>query len=480
MTSHSPVICLEFNELVPSLMDKFIAAGELPNFQRLRDQSIVQVSDAQAEGEWLNPWVQWVTVHSGLSPQEHGVFRLSDAHQLKTPAIWDVVSAAGKNVWVCGSMNPWYQDNLRGHVLPDPWCQQVEPYPQGEFEPFYSFVQRNVQEYAAAKIPLTKRDILNFVSFLATHGLKVDTAFKIVGQLTRERLGNHRWRRASILDRVQYDIFAWYYRKYRPAFSTFFINSTAHYQHRFWRNMEPEHFAIKPTAAEQRDYGDAILFGYRQMDAIVGRVLDLDPQATIMLLTGLGQQPYTKMESTGGKRVFRLHGASVLAEKLGVPGTFSYEPIMADEFFLRFDDAAVARAAAERLRSFRLPGGKEAFTAEEKGNDLVCQCRCRELPAHDAVITVSETGETVPFADVFYRVDCLKSGYHHPDGIWWIRLPHREHRVVERKVPLTSVAPTVLHLLGIESPEFMSAGSCLSDSTDTDKTPVGQSPVIAN
>lgn len=457
----SPVICLEFNELVPSLMDKFIAQGKLPHFQRLRDQSIVQVSDAEAEGEWLNPWVQWVTIHSGLSTQDHGIFRLADAHKLQSPAIWDVLSEQGQTVWICGSMNPWYRDNLKGHVLPDPWCQQVSPYPRGEFDAFYKFVQRNVQEYAASKVPVTKQDIARFLRFLVSHGFRLSSGMKIIRQLVREKTGNHRWRRASILDLLQYDIFEWYYKKHRPAFSTFFINSTAHYQHKFWRNMEPEAFTNQPSDAEQRDYARAIEFGYKQMDQIVGRVLKLDSQATIMLLTGLGQQPYTKMEATGGKRVFRLHGESVLSQKLDMPSPFRYEPIMADEFFLRFENEENATAAANRLRAFELPSGKEAFTAQQTGKELICQCRCREVPASDALIRNTESGETVPFSDVFYRVDCIKSGYHHPDGIWWIRLPEREHRVVEQKVPLTSVAPTILDLLNVDQPQFMRGRSCL-------------------
>ncbi len=40
------VIVLEFNELVPSLVDRFIAEGKLPNFKRLRNESTVAVTDA--------------------------------------------------------------------------------------------------------------------------------------------------------------------------------------------------------------------------------------------------------------------------------------------------------------------------------------------------------------------------------------------------------------------------------------------------
>jgi hypothetical protein len=468
MNSASPVLCLEFNELTPSLMDRFINQGLLPNFQRLKEQSLVAVSDAEAEGEWLNPWVQWVTIHSGLPAEEHGVFHLSNAYQLKTPAIWDLMSEEGFRVWICGSMNAWYRENLNGFVLPDAWSQQVSPYPRGEFDAFYTFVQKNVQEYAASRVPVTKTDCLRFLGFLARHGLKTRTAAAVVKQLAKERTGNHRWRRASLLDAMQYDLFEWYFRKHRPDFSTLFFNSTAHYQHKFWRNMEPDAFQIRPTAAEQRAYQDAILFGYRQMDRIVGRVLRMAPHATILLLSGLGQQPYTNMEASGGKRVFRLHGKPVLTEKLGIPGEFSYEPIMADQFFLRFADRDQAVRGAEHLAAFELWNGQEAFTAEVRGTEVLAQCRCRLLPSPDAVVTDSRSGRSVPFSEVFYRVDCIKSGFHHPDGIFWLRLPSRMHHVLEEKVPLTDVAPTLLNLMGIDTPAFMPGQSLLGKPSPRD------------
>jgi hypothetical protein len=352
---------------------------------------------------------------------------------------------------------------LNGHVLPDAWSQQVSPYPQGEFEAFYTFVQRHVQEYASAKVPLSQRDVLRFVTFLAGHGMKFSTAMRVVAHLLKERIGNHRWRRASILDDLQYDVFEWYFRKYQPQFSTFFVNSTAHYQHKFWRNMEPEHFQIRPTVAEQSAYKDAILFGYQQMDRIVGRVLNLAPHATIMLLTGLGQQPYTRMETTGGKRVFRLHGKAVLTDKLHIAGSFTYEPIMADEFFLRFDRPEEAHAAAEKLRIYRLPSGKDAFTAEVQEIEVIAQCCCRELPAFDSCLTTTESDARIPFLDVFYRVDCIKSGFHHPDGIFWIRLPERIHNVDSERLPLVDVTPTILDLLHVPQPGYMSGRSCLAE-----------------
>lgn len=468
MRNRPSVICLEFNELTPSLMNQFIDAGHLPNFQLLQSESTVFRTDARATGEWLNPWVQWVTIHSGLEASEHEVYRLSNAYKLKTPAIWDVISEAGGNVWVCGSMNPWCSEALNGHILPDPWSHQVNPYPQGEFEVYDNFVRKNVQEHASGTDPVTWFNSIQFVADLMKRGLRAATAYQIATQLMKERLGRHRWKRAAVLDTIQCDLFEWYYKKYQPSFATFFSNSTAHYQHKFWRNMQPEAFSIRPTASEQRTYKNAILYSYQQMDRIVGRILKLAPQATIMLISGLSQQPFQEKDHEGGLRHYRLHGKNALTEVLKICGEFSYEPIMADEFFLRFLNEIDAEQCAMRLNSIRLPDGTPAFSAELDGNDVIAQCRCRVLMPENAQLTIGGEKQQVDFNKVFYWVDSLKSGTHHPAGIFWIRQPAGTCDVRDETVSLTTVAPTILDILNIEKPNFMQDESVFENSTQAE------------
>src|SRR6187399_1472212 len=113
-TNHQRVVLLEFNELSPELMDRFIDMGHLPNFKRFRDQSQVFTTEAAERGWELNPWVQWVTVHSGLNHADHGIIELDEGTKLSKKRVWDVVSQAGLPVWICGSMNVAYAKPLNG------------------------------------------------------------------------------------------------------------------------------------------------------------------------------------------------------------------------------------------------------------------------------------------------------------------------------------------------------------------------------
>src|SRR5262245_42671116 len=119
---------IEFNELCPDLLERFMAEGRLPNFRRFYEQSLIYTTDA-AEGEPnLEPWIQWPTVHSGLSFADHGVFHLGDGHKLGVKCLAEVLSDAGIPVGVFGSMNLNYRQ-LNGYVMPDPWDKEGQPSP---------------------------------------------------------------------------------------------------------------------------------------------------------------------------------------------------------------------------------------------------------------------------------------------------------------------------------------------------------------
>lgn len=461
------VIILEFNELTPVVMDRFIAAGQLPNFKRMREQSEVFVSDAQEAVSNLEPWIQWVTVHSGQSYDEHGVFNLGDGPKLQTKQVWDIVSDAGLRVWVCGSMNMRYDTPINGCMLPDPWTSGAVGYPSGEFEPYMEFVRRNVQEHTNEDVGLSKVDYLRFIRFMVSHGLTLSTALAIVRQLGEERLtGKARWRRAVLLDRLQWDLFCQVYRRLKPNLSTMFLNSTAHFQHVYWRNMEPDKFKLLPSEAEQAEYESAILHGYKEMDRIVGKALDLaGKDGTLILCSALGQQPCLSYEDTGGKMFYRPRVIERMLEWAGIEPPYRVEPLMSEQFYLHFTSLEAAAAAAALLEGLRVDG-RSAMLVELDGSSLITGCCINERIDKDTQIERGDNREPTPFFRLFYQVKELKSGMHHPEGILWIRRPGQRPAVFEEKVPLRSVAPTVLSFFGLEKAPHMSGQAVVLGGAD--------------
>ncbi len=445
------MILLEFNELSPVLMEKFIAAGKLPNFKRFHDESQVFTTEADAPAPDLEPWIQWVTVHSGIPYEQHQVHHLGDGHKLEVPNIWDRLSAAGKSVWVCGSMNVDYEAPINGWVLPDPWVRRAAPTPS-ELEPYYKFVSANVQEHTSGNVALTRSDQIAFLRFMATHGLRPKTVASILGQLAGERRADIGWKRAVILDRLQSDVFRSHYKSARPDFSTLFLNSTAHYQHLYWRNMEPEHFKVKPEADEQEVYQEAILYGYQQMDRLIGELVELaGAEATLVLVTALSQQPSLKYEDIGGKNLYRPNNFQRLLDEAGITDRADVTPVMAEEFNIDFDTEEAAIEGKTKLEALRVRG-EVAMAAKRTGNGLRCQCMIWTQLPDDARLEVEGSDHSVGFFEIFYRLDLLKSGQHHPDGLFWVRHPSRSHHVHEGRAQLMSVAPTILEAYGVEIP----------------------------
>jgi hypothetical protein len=252
-------------------------------------------------------------------------------------------------------------------------------------------------------------------------------------------------------------IFRYYYDKCMPHFATFFLNSTAHYQHSYWRNMEPEAFVVKPSTEDQEEYKDAILLGYLNMDKLMGRFMKLAGQSTTLIFcTGLSQQPYLRWEASGGRHYYRIQSSHVLKDLLCVPGDYAYNPVMAEQCLLCFQEEVSAVTAEQVLRNYRLDG-RPAFHLSRTGHEIMVQCNYTREPRDDLALTIEGSSRSIPFFDVFYSMDVLKSGFHHPDGMLWIRYPSHEHGIHNEKVSLLAIAPAVLEMFDVPPPPFMTS-----------------------
>jgi len=447
------MILLEFNELCPSLIHRFMSAGQLPAFQRLHDESFVYTTRAQERAPFLDPWIQWLTVHSGLNHDQHRVDKLNEGHACSAKRIWDVVSEHGGSAWICGSMSTSYHSRFRGALVPDPWTTKVLPTP-ASLRPYFAVVQSSVLDSTNARARLSWRAAARFGAFMATHGLSAQTIAAIVQQLFAERAGRNRWKRAVLLDRLQFDLFRHHWTRRRPTFSTLFLNSTAHLQHLHWREMEPHLFQAQPTREEIDEYQSAILFGYQQMDRLLARVFEMiDRDTTLVLASALSQQPCLAYEHQGGKAFYRPRSFERLLSFAGVNGHTRVSPVMAHQFHVEFESADAASGAAARLQALRV-GDRPAMAVESNGRQLFAWCRITTGLDSSVRLSADAAGDRREerFFSIFFKVEGIKSGMHHPDGLFWIRRPTAEHWRFEDAVPLDRVAPTLLAELGIAPP----------------------------
>jgi hypothetical protein len=432
------------------VIDRLIAAGQLPNFARFRASALCAVTDAEEQAPNLEPWIQWVTVHTGQSFAEHGCFILNQGNAYSAPRIWDLVCRAGGTAWVCGSMNAAFEPtSFRGHFVPDPWANEALSYPDKYFDPYTSLVRRYVQEHSTAP-DLNLADYIRFARFMVANGLSAATASSAIRQLARERFANAKWRRAMILDRLQWDMFKGVYRRARPDFATFFLNSTAHFQHFHWREMEPDLFSIKPSPTDLEDFADCIPQGYRNMDRVVGQAMELvGDDGCLVLTTALSQQPMLIHEEHGGRQIFRHRDIGQLLDFAGVAPGWQYEPVMSQQFLLNFADEAAASSAALLIEGLRTDDGHQLMWARRQGKQLDSGCMIDQPPGPDSQVISPASNRSLPFAEMFYPLEALRSGMHHPDGVFWIKAPGVRPKILEQRISLRQVAPTLAQLAGV-------------------------------
>ncbi len=410
------IIVAEFNELVPHLVEKFMNEGHMPNFKKLANISSCYITDANQTGEDLNPWIQWVTVHTGLTPEEHGVYRLNEAKKCEGKYIWDKLSNEGEYSLVFGSMNGCIQDSFLGTYLPDPWDKVTKP--SDNLQSYFEFIRAYVQGNPDA----SKVSPFQFLKFMLSNGLTLKTCYKIAHQLVSEKIDpRKKWKRACLLDWIQLDVFRSLYKKNSPKFSTIFSNSTAHIQHTLWAESFPEDF---PHDVNKKMPDNPMLDAYKNHDEILGDLLKLKAEnVDIAICTALSQQPYTK----NTKCFYHINHFQTFLSKLNVLGEPSYVPVMAEQFHLKFSNELDVQKAFEHLSKFEMPdssyfyeGSNKVFSMSIEENTLHIKCRCSTPVKEKTSFFNVETNKQYPFYDMFYLMDDQKTGIHHPHGIFWI------------------------------------------------------------
>ena len=458
------LIVAEFNELCPWLIDQWMAEGLLPNFKRMHGQSAVFETFADVtDPANLEPWIQWYSLHTGLSFDQHKVFHLTEGAQTTHDDLWRIAHAAGRRVINFAGMNARPFDFADSVYVADPWCEDGNASPPA-LNIYNRFVGANVREYSNPDARLTAGDYARFLGFMAMHGLRPRTVGALASQLIEERAKDRRlsWKRAMLLDRMQMDVFQHYYRKLRPDYATFFINSTAHLQHSYWRQFQPEAFTVQPDTDSSALYGAAVKTGYVAMDGLLGEFIDLADANGAMLVfaTALSQQPYLAAEETGGKHFYRLRDVEGFFRRFALPHR-DIDPTMTHQYFVRFDADADRVKTHQALAAFKLADGRALFGFNDRTADGL-YFSCDIYTEIDGATTINAPdGQTLMFSDIAYKIDATKSGRHHPAGALWFRTgTHAKH---ETPVSILDIFPTMLDLLGVENPTDDRTGTSLID-----------------
>jgi len=93
------------------------------------------------------------------------------------------------------------------------------------------------------------------------------------------------------------------------------------------------------------------------------------------------------------------------------------------------------------------------MTVRREGSALFAGCRVTDTAVLDRPVLRRSDGARRPFGELFNMVHSMRSGRHHPDGVLWVR--NGRHCIMENKIPLTAIAPTILAHFGCRPPLYM-------------------------
>jgi hypothetical protein len=428
------VLLLELNEVNFEHARAYIEREEMPNLARLIDTHGYRETSSELRYEKLEPWIQWVTAHSGLPYERHGVFRLGDIVKHDIPQIWEVLEDYGLTVGAISPMNAKNRTRDAAFFLPDPWTP--------------------TSATGGALLKRLHAAVTQGVNDNATEGLQSRSAiWLLVGLARYAGSSNYReyvrfassrrakpWYRAMFLDLLLADVFIHETKRTMPNFVSLFLNAAAHIQHHYMFNsMAYKGEQRNPSwyvAPKDDPVGDV----YRLYDRILGQVQRRFPRARLMIATGLHQDPHSKVTF-----YWRLKNHSDFLRRLGVPFK-NVQPRMSRDFVVECASEGEAAEAARVIASVRAANGVSLFEVDNRGRDLFVTLSWPHDVPTDFAFAVGERRFDRLRSDVAFVA--IKNGQHNGTGYFVDTgaTPVAAHK----QFPLAKLPELVCEALGVE------------------------------
>lgn len=351
------MILLALNELNLDYIKGYITEGKLSNFKKLLKHGLVKTS-SEKEYQLLEPWVQWTTVQTGKTFEEHQVFRLGDiVDRSDLFQIFEDLERSGLSV---GAISPFSADNRLKEAkffIPDPWTQTKA---SGGLliEKISQTVSRFVNSNASGRATLLD-SLWLLLGFLFLVRIKRWPKFlKFVVQ--RKKAGV----KAAILDLILLEVFVTLQRRNKPDYSHLFFNGGAHVQHHYMFNSSQYKGELKNPEWYCAADWDPLLMILEVYDSIIGDLLESGER--IIGITGLHQVPHKEQTF-----YWRPLAHQELLVKMGVSGCFNVIPRMSRDFLIEASSEEHASEIEGQLSKFKdSVRGKKVFKIDNRGSSL--------------------------------------------------------------------------------------------------------------
>jgi hypothetical protein len=399
---------IELNEINLDLVNDYIDAGaSLRNFSWFRKQGLSTSSNEDVY-EHLEPWIQWPSVHTGKTYNEHQVFRLGDAVNYQGAQLFEEIESRGYSVGNLSAMNAANRMEKPAFFIPDPWTDTPTD---------SSFISRALAQAVSQTVndntggKITAQSALNLA--LASVALISPRRYfwfvkKLLWAFSKP------WRKAMFLDLLLAEYFVGLVKRKKPEFSTFFLNAGAHIQHHYMLSSS----VLTDAAFRNPDWyvavgADPLLEVYQQYDEILGRLMRL-PNARYIIATGLSQKTFDKPVF-----YYRLADHASFLDLLDVDYV-SVEPRMTRDFLVRFADDEARDRAVENLSALVIDGVALFGQLDKRPNEVFVTMDYPSEISSDTVLDANEIlGASFKIAEHVNFV-AIKNGEHQGKGFVFV------------------------------------------------------------
>lgn len=360
-------------------------------------------TSSEAEYEHLEPWVQWVSAHTGLTYSEHDVFRLGDMVNHNHKQIFETVEKMGFTVGAISPMNTKNNLNNPKYFIPDPWTNTET---DGSFwskalkEVLVQTVNDNAQSKVSVKSLLLLACALIRFARVKNYPRYIKYAFKALKKS---------WFKPLFLDLFLSDLHSSLYKNKKTDFSTLFLNAGAHIQHHYLYNStcpKPSQKFNNPDWYVKSE-DDPFLDVLKLYDYILGEAFKSNDD--VLVSTGLTQVPYPEKTY-----YWRIKEHAKFLNNLNIQHANVF-PRMTRDFLIEFDTNGSRDSAKIVLESLCcVKDGVKLFEELDVRDKSIFATLTYPNEVTKA-FTVSNGTDTFDLSDSFAFV-ALKNGMHDQHG----------------------------------------------------------------
>ncbi|MDP2127580.1 MAG: hypothetical protein Q8K97_09380 [Pseudohongiella sp.] len=399
------LLLLELNEVNFEIAEGYVSSrpGRYPAIEKLLQGAQIKTR-AETTYEELEPWIQWVSVHTGLSYAEHKVYRLGDINDCAEKQIFEELEEQGFRVGSVSAMNAANRLRDPAYFIPDPWTNTAADTSWWSRK-LHTAIAQAVNDNAQENI--TPQNL--FTVFFAVLRFARPKHYRHYLRLALRAKGAS-WRKALFLDLLLCDVHAAKYLRFSPNFSCLFLNAGAHIQHHYFFNAKP--LANQVTLNNPHWYVDADKDPFEEMLGVYDVILQ-DVLATkgteVVVATGLSQRPYDRI-----KFYYRLRNHASFLKLLGI--NFSnVEPRMTRDFLITFDNSEDASFADHVLKEVLVENSNDVLfkDIDNRGDNLFVTLTYPHEITQDTYILFRGKRMSVYSHVVFVAI---KNGMHQSEG----------------------------------------------------------------